>query len=148
MLPEYEGVYDISENSYSITDMSGLLLSCENYIKSLNLADLSFKLKCANQNDILGYIDLTTNKPEDRQKLVVSKVVPLKNHSTGEQFAYMLVTKSIGSGKNGTVNVMMDVFNANPVSENDVIHIKNKDTDMYQNKKGFWYLRRYEKIIM
>ena len=100
------------------------------------------------RNDFLNYIDLTTNKPEDRQKLVVSKVVPLKNRTTGEQFANMLVTKSIGSGKNGTVNIMMNVFNANPVSENDVIHIKNKDTDMYQNKKGFWYLRRYEKIIM
>ena len=134
--------------SYTITDINAILNEVESYIKSLNLSDLSFKLKCANQNDILGYIDLTTNKPEDRQKLVVSKVVPLKNRTTGEQFANMLVTKSIGSGKNGTVNIMMNVFNANPVSENDVIHIKNKDTDMYQNKKGFWYLRRYEKIIM
>jgi DNA polymerase III alpha subunit len=134
--------------SYTIADINAILNEVESYIKSLNLTDLSFKLKCANQNDILGYIDLTTNKPEDRQKLVVSKVVPLKNRTTGEQFANMLVTKSIGSGKNGTVNIMMNVFNANPVSENDVIHIKNKDTDMYQNKKGFWYLRRYEKIIM
>lgn len=134
--------------SYTITDIDGILTEVETYIKSLNLNDLSFKLKCANQNEILGYIDLTTNREEDRQKLVVSKVVPVKNKTTGEQFAYMLVTKSIGSGKNGSINVMRNVFDANPISENDVIFIRNRNTDMYKNQKGYWYLRRYEKIVV
>ena len=134
--------------SYTITDMDSILNEVEVYIKSLNLDDLSFKLKCANHNEILGYIDLTTNREEDRQKLVVSKVVPVKNKTTGEQFAYMLVTKSIGSGKNGSINVMRNVFDANPISENDVIFIRNRDTDMYKNKKGYWYLRRYERIVV
>ena len=134
--------------SYTITDIDGILAEVETYIKSLNLADLNFKLKCANHNEILGHIDLTTNREEDRQKLVVSKVVPVKNKTTGEQFAYMLVTKSIGSGKNGSINVMRNVFDANPISENDVIFIRNRDTDMYKNKKGYWYLRRYERIIV
>ena len=148
LFEEYKGKYDIEENVYNILDMCGLLTSCERYIKSLNLNDLSFKLKCANHNEILGYIDLTTNREEDRQKLVVSKVVPVKNKTTGEQFAYMLVTKSIGSGKNGSINVMRNVFDANPISENDVIFIRNRNTDMYKNQKGYWYLRRYEKIIV
>ncbi len=134
--------------SYTITDIDSILEEVETYIKSLNLNDLNFKLKCANHQEILGYIDLTTNKEEDRQKLVVSKVVPVKNKTTGEQFAYMLVTKSIGSGKNGSINVMRNVFDTNPISENDVIFIRNKNTDMYKNKKGYWYLRRYEKIIV
>jgi hypothetical protein len=134
--------------SYTITDIDSILNEVEAYIKSLNLDDLSFKLKCANHNEILGYIDLTTNREEDRQKLVVSKVVPVKNKTTGEQFAYMLVTKSIGSGKNGSINVMRNVFDANPISENDVIFIRNRNTDMYKNQKGYWYLRRYEKIIV
>ena len=134
--------------SYTITDIDGILDEVEAYIKSLNLDDLSFKLKCANHNEILGYIDLTTNREEDRQKLVVSKVVPVKNKTTGEQFAYMLVTKSIGSGKNGSINVMKNVFDANPICENDVIFIRNRNTDMYKNQKGYWYLRRYEKIIV
>ena len=134
--------------SYTITDIDSILNEVETYIKSLNLDDLSFKLKCANHNEILGYIDLTTNREEDRQKLVVSKVVPVKNKTTGEQFAYMLVTKSIGSGKNGSINVMRNVFDANPISENDVIFIRNRNTDMYKNQKGYWYLRRYEKIII
>jgi hypothetical protein len=134
--------------SYTITDIDGLLAEVEAYIKSLDLNDLSFKVKCANHQDILGYIDLTTNREEDRQKLVVSKVIPVKNRTTGEQFAYMLATKSIGSGKNGSINVMKNVFDANPISDNDVIFIRNKNTDMYKNNKGYWYLRRYEKIII
>jgi DNA polymerase III alpha subunit len=134
--------------SYTITDIDSILNEVEAYIKSLNLDDLSFKLKCANHNEILGYIDLTTNREEDRQKLVVSKVIPVKNKTTGEQFAYMLVTKSIGSGKNGSINVMRNVFDANPISENDVIFIRNRNTDMYKNQKGYWYLRRYEKIVV
>lgn len=134
--------------SYTITNIDGILREVEEYIKSLNLNDLSFKLKCANQQDILGYIDLTTNREEDRQKLVVSKIVPVKNRTTGEQFAYMLATKSVGSGKNGNINVMRSVFDANPISENDVIFIRNRNTDMYKNNKGYWYLRRYEKIII
>lgn len=134
--------------AYTITDMHGLLIECENYIKSLHIKDLDFKIKCANQKEILGYIDLTTNRPEDRQKLFVNKIIPLKNRATGEQFAYMLMTKSVGTGKNGSVNVMMNVFNANPVCENDVIEIKDKDRDMYKNRKGYWYLNRYERVVV
>lgn len=134
--------------SHTIMDMHGLLIECENYIKSLHIKDLSFKVKCANQKEILGYIDLTTNNPEDRQKLFVSKVVPLKNKSTGEQFAYMLVTKSIGTGKNSSVNVMTEVFDSNPIYEGDVIKIDNARTDMYKNKKGYWYLKKYERMVI
>ena len=78
----------------------------------------------------------------------MNKVIPLKNRATGEQFAYMLMTKSVGTGKNGSVNIMMNVFNANPVYENDVIEIKNKDRDMYKNRKGYWYLNRYERVVV
>ena len=122
-------------------------VECEEYIKSLGVYDFSFKEKMAIQLENLGFVNITTNKEEDRQKLIVSKIIPLKNRSTGNLFAYMLVTKSVGSGKNSSVNVMSEVFESNPIYENDVIYIRDRNTDMYQKKKGYWYLRKYERII-
>lgn len=134
--------------SYTITDMHGLLNDIEDYIKTVYVTDYDFKTKCKYQMDILGYIDLTTGREEDKQKLFVNKIIPLKNRTTGEQFAYMILTKSVGSGKNSSVNIMDKVFKSNPIAENDIILIKNKDTDMYKNKKGYWYVTRYKKISM
>lgn len=142
-LPEYEGVYDIYEKSYAITDMHGLLIACEDYIKSLNLKDLSYKLKCANQQEILGYIDLTTNNEEDRRKLMITKVVPLISKDSGEPWAYALFTKSVGSGKTSRLTLKANLYNNKPVRAMDIVYAKRVE----QNKSGYWYLWDYEYVL-
>ena len=143
LFKEYEGVYDIEENSYNISDMYGLLIACEDYIKSLNLKDLSYKLKCANQQEILGYIDLTTNNEEDRRKLMITKVVPLISKDSGEPWAYALFTKSVGSGKTSRLTLKANLYNNKPVRAMDIIYAKRVE----QNKSGYWYLWDYEYVI-
>lgn len=129
--------------SYTITDMHGLLIACEDYIKSLNLKDLSYKLKCANQQEILGYIDLTTNNEEDRRKLMITKVVPLISKDSGETWAYALFTKSVGSGKTNRLTLKAKLYNNKPVKSMDIIYAKRVD----KNDSGYWYLWDYEYVI-
>lgn len=129
--------------SYTITDMYGLLTACEDYIKSLNLKDLNYKLKCANQQEILGYIDLTTNKEEDRRKLLITKVVPLVSKQSGEAWAYALFTKSVGSGKTNRLTLKAKLYNNKPVKSMDIIYAKRVD----KNDSGYWYLWDYEYVI-
>lgn len=129
--------------SYTITDMHGLLIACEDYIKSLNLKDLSYKLKCANQQEILGYIDLTTNNEEDRRKLMITKVVPLISKDSGEPWAYALFTKSVGSGKTSRLTLKANLYNNKPVRAMDIVYVKRVE----QNKSGYWYLWDYEYVL-
>ena len=129
--------------SYTITDMHGLLIACEDYIKSLNLKDLSYKLKCANQQEILGYIDLTTNREEDRRKLLIIKTVPLISKDSGNPWAYALFTKSIGSGKSSRLTLRSNLYNNKPVKEMDIIYAKRVE----RNKSGYWYLWDYDYVL-
>lgn len=129
--------------SYTITDMHGLLTECEEYIRSLHLKDLDYKLKCANQQEILGYIDLTTNKEEDRRKLLITKVVPLISKGTDTAWGYALFTKSVGSGKTSRLTLKSKLYDSKPVKAMDVIYAKRVD----KNNSGYWYLWDYDYVI-
>lgn len=129
--------------SYTIKDMHGLLIECEKYIKSLNIKDLDYRLKCANQQEILGYVDLTTNKEEDRRKLLITKIIPLKSKKTGVPWAYALFTKSIGSGKTSRLTLKAELYKEKPIEEMDIIYARVVDKD----KSGYWYLWQYDYVI-
>lgn len=129
--------------SYTITDMHGLLIECEEYIKSLHLKDLDYKLKCANQQEILGYIDLTTNKEEDRRKLLITKVVPLISKGTDTAWGYALFTKSVGSGKTNRLTLKSKLYDNKPIKAMDIIYVKR----LKKNNSGYWYLWDYDYII-
>lgn len=128
--------------SYTITNMYGLLLTIEVYIKSLNLPDLDYKLKAAAQNDYLGYIDLTTNKEEDRRKLYILDVYELADHYKGGVWKYKIKTKSIGSGKVASLDISPSAMSKNPIRKGDIIYAANLDKD----KKGYWQLLAYKKL--
>lgn len=48
---------------------------------SLPINDFTFKEKVACCKEYLGFICITTNKEEDRRKLFVKQVVPLKKQT-------------------------------------------------------------------
>lgn len=74
--------------TYTITDITAILHECEDYIKSLNISEINLKVKMQNQLDILGYIDIKTGVPEDRRKLIVTDLVPLKSKTSGDVWGY------------------------------------------------------------
>ena len=127
---------------YTITDMDGLLNACEQAVRELNLPDLDLKIKIQNQIENLGYADVTTGKQEDRRKLLIEGVTPLKNKETGNSWGYALNAKSIGSGKTARLTVRERVYRDAPVRKGDIIFAK----DFRRNQKGYWYLTAYTRF--
>ena len=129
--------------SYTITDMRGLLEECEAHLRSLRIPDVEFRVKIQNQQEILGYIDLTTRKPEDRRKIIVTGLRPLTAAGENEPWGYAVFTRSIGSGKNARLTVRAKVFAKEPFQEMDVLYAD----ELSKNKSGYWYLDRYHRIF-
>lgn len=130
--------------TYTITDMKGLLLACERYIRESNLPDFDYKMKMANQLEHLGYVDLTTGKEEDRRKLVITDVYPMKSKDNGQIWGYAIKTKSIGSGKVGRMTVKTQLYDRKPIQQGEIIEVPM--TGLWKNKSGYWYLQEYAVI--
>ena len=128
--------------SYTITDMDGLLHEAEDTILSLGLEDVNYRVKMQNQLDILGYIELTTNKEEDRRKLIITDCVPLKGKNGGDVWGYAVFTRSIGSGKTARLTLRARQFNAKPIKKSDIIYAKN-----VAKERDYWYLYDYEMVV-
>ena len=129
--------------SFTIVDMDGLLGACEQYILSLNLNDLNLKAKMQNQLEVLGYVELTTNKEEDRRKLLVTDLVPLTAKNSTNPWAYAVFTKSVGSGKAARLTLRSKIFDRKPFRSGDIIYAQS----IAKEKSGYWYLYEYSIVI-
>jgi len=130
--------------TYKITDITNLMIALENHIKSLNIQDFNYREKMQNQLELLGYVDLITNKAEDRTKLLITDIRPLKGQYSDEPWGYAIFTKSIGTGKVGRLTVKSNLYKKNPIEKMDIIHINKSDID--KNKRGYWDLYNYNII--
>ena len=123
--------------SYKINDMNGLLKAIEEYVFSLHLEELPYRVKAANQNEILGYVDMTTQKEEDRRKLYLLDVRPLIGKwNAGKPWKYVFHCKSVGSGKVSQLSVTPYRYN-NTIAKalkGDIILAKH----VHKNEKGYW----------
>ena len=147
-----QGEYDLfcAERDEACRELvMGFLTDCEDFIKAQNLSDLSFAAKVANQLEILGDIDLTTGKEEDRHKLYVTDIYPLVAKKTGTVWAYSVKTKSIGRGKLGRWTIKAAKFDQEPVRKGDIIEFDPK-TGYYTDKKGdqtYYTLVEYQHVF-
>ncbi len=122
--------------SYTITDMDGLLDESEAYVRGLQIEDYDLQTKLKQQMDTLGYVDLTTNKPEDRRRLLVTEVYPLKSNKDGAVWGYAAFTRSIGTGKSARLTVRAGAYKSEPFKAGDIIYAHQ----VTKNKAGYWYL--------
>lgn len=118
-------------------DVMKCLYDCEKAVFAVGMQDLDMRVKIQNCVDILGYCDIRTGKEEDRRRLLVTEVFPLKTN--GALWAYRLATKSLGSGKTARVTVKTDLYNRRPINEGDIIYA----AELYKNKAGYWYISDY-----
>ena len=129
--------------SYKINDMDGLLKAIEEYVFSLHLEEFPYRVKAANQNEILGYVDMTTQKEEDRRKLYLLDVRPLIGKwNAGKPWKYIFHCKSVGSGKVSQLSVTPYRYNSTITKalKGDIILAKH----VHKNEKGYWELDDYE----
>lgn len=82
----------------------------------------------------------TTGKEEDRRKLFVLEVFPLKSSDNSKPWAYKIHTKSLGSGKEAFLILYANKFNPQLIKVDSLIYVSH----CHLNDKGYWYLDNYE----
>lgn len=126
--------------SYTFTSPEAVmqcLYDCEAEIRNARMNDLEMRVKIQNSLDILGYCDVQTGREEDRRKLLITELFPLKTN--GVLWAYRLSTKSLGSGKTARVTVKADIYNRRPINKGDIVYA----AELYKNNAGYWYISNY-----
>lgn len=136
-----KGVKGNELKSYTITDMDGLLVACEEQIRKLDVPDLTLKVKIQNSIDYLGYVGIQTGLPEDRRKLLITEVFPMRGQN-GVPWGYKVNTQSLGTGKQSSLTIPARIYAENQVAKGDIVYAEN----CYKNPKGYWYLNSYRKI--
>lgn len=77
----------------------------------------------------MGYTGYVSGKDNDRRKLFVKEVYPLKRKRDGVQFGYSIITQSIGSGVESRFTVFNKIYNNDPIKKDDIILCTNYDKD-------------------
>lgn len=127
--------------SYKIIDMDMILKEMEACVKKANMEDLSLTEKVKNFEEVAGYVGYTTGKEEDRRKLFITDLKPLKRKKDGKQFGYSFYTKSIGSGVESRFTVFNSMYNLIPVSKGDIVYCKS-----FSREGAFFTMKEYSKI--
>ena len=127
---------------YTLLDVMAVLREIEMMIKDIHMDDLGDIVKVKNFEEIMGFAGYVSGNSSDRRKLYIKEVFPLKNRTTGEQFGYSIITKSIGSGKEARFTVRNSVFKKSPIKKGDVIYCE----DYYKN--GIYFtMTKFHKIL-
>ena len=129
--------------SYTLLDIHSILRESEAVIKAAQMPDLSDIIKVRNFYDMLGYLGYISGKPEDRRKLYVTNVHPLRRRSDNKQFGYSVSTKSIGSGVEAKFTVSNSTFFKQNIAEGDIIYCKK-----YEKDRSYFRLLDYEKVVL
>lgn len=129
--------------SLHINDFPGLMKCVEQSVMNdSRLKGMGLAEKIDYQKEYLGYSDLVTNKEEDRRKIIVNGVFPAKRKSDGEIFAYNILARSVGSGKESRLTVFKKTFEGEKFSKGDILEAGN----ISKNSRGYWCLLDYKKI--
>lgn len=119
--------------SYTITDMDGLLIDMEQRVRDRHIEEYGFKQKMQWQNEYLGYVDLTTHKPEDRKKLFVMDIWALPDKFNGGIWKYNMNVKSIGTGNSCILSLPKNLYDNEPIKKGDIIKV-----EVFKDKRGYW----------
>lgn len=128
--------------SYNLSDVPAIMRECERAIKQAGMPDLSGLLKVRNFSDIMGYNGYASGKEDDRRKLYVKEVYPLKRKRDGKRFGYSVQTQSIGSGVESRFTVFNKTYTQDPIKKDDIILCIG-----YERDNGYFTLTGYKHIF-
>lgn len=127
---------------YTVVNMDGLLHDAETYIKGSGLNDLSVFMKAKNFKGIMGYAGYTSGNENDRNKLFITGVYPVRRKRDNAIFGYSVLTQSIGSGIESRMTVFKRRFEQDPIKEDDIIICKRWERD-----KIYFRMLDYEHLL-
>ena len=111
--------------SYTVLDVASAMNECEEVILGEKIDDLPESVKVRKFVEAMGYMGYVTGRDEDRRKLYVMDVKPIRSRKTGKIIGRSVFTKSIGSGKESRFTCWDRVFKENPVKPEDIIVCKS-----------------------
>ena len=124
---------------YTLLDIASIMRECEDMVKEQKMEDLSDVLKVRKFIEAMGYAGYVTGKEEDRRKLYVMDIKPIKKKATGKTIGKSVFTKSIGSGKESRFTIWNAKFDKRPIKKEDVIWCKS-----YSRDGSYFTLENYE----
>lgn len=127
--------------SYTLLDIDSILNEAEDAVMALHMDDLSDLLKVRNFADVMGYVGYVSGKEEDRRKLYILDVYPLVRRKDNKQFGYSVITKSIGSGKEGRFTVVNKLYDETPIGKGDIVYCKS-----FERNGQYFRLTSYDKV--
>lgn len=128
--------------SYTLLDVGSILRESEDAIKAVGMEDISDIIKVRNFADVMGYAGYISGKEEDRAKLYITGIKPVRRKSDGKQFGYSVFTQSIGNGRESRFTVKNRVFNKMPIKEKDLIRCK-----LWKRNGAYFEMLDYDLIV-
>lgn len=86
-------------------------------------------MKARNFNDIMGYAGYISGREEDRNKLYIKDVYPVRRKRDNAIFGYSVITQSIGNGKESRMTVFKNRYDEDPIKAGDIIICKRWERD-------------------
>lgn len=126
----------------TVTDYTTFYHALEDSVKRQNLPDFCMKAKIEKQMEVLGRIDVRTGREEDRYKLYISDVRPLKSKTSGNIWAYGVEALSLGTGNTQQLTVRAADYALKPIANGDIIETTYPG-GLYKNKNGYWNMTTY-----
>lgn len=108
--------------NYTLLDVRSILNECEEIVKAAGLPDMDDRAKVINFIEAMGYAGYSSGKPEDRKKLYVTGVSPLKRRRDDSVWAYAVEVVSVGSGRSCRFTVVKSKYLKDPIRESDLIY--------------------------
>lgn len=115
----------------------------EQVLKGEEIPDIDITEKIKLQKTYLGYVSLSSGKEEDRPKLYISSLKPLRKVGAKKPWGYKVSTISIGSGKEAEMTILEKTYQKNPVKQECIILTSFEGIS---KRNGYWYLFSYKKI--
>ena len=135
--------------SWTITDMQGLMDAInEVLITSENIPDMTLKKKIEYHKEYLGYVAISTGKPEDLRRLYITDMIPLmpKFGDSKEPWSYRIECISIGTGKSSVLYCKRGIYkHGAQFHKGDVIVIPKGGLHKEEAKNGqtYWQITLY-----
>lgn len=126
---------------------SAILENVEEYIKMMQISDLSFKDKIANDMEYTGSISTITGKEEDRPKLIIldkKMLISSRGKDAGKPWAVVITTQSLGSGIQSSMTIDYKLFCKDKFDIHDIIYMKK----WHKNNRGYFIVDSYERVIV
>ena len=134
-----------TEKLYKIIDCNAIMKELYSYYKTIYDEDLPVSEKIECQIEYMGYVDIRSDKPEDRLKLIVTDIKPLKAKKTGKVWTYITTCTSLFTGKTKELLINSKIFDKLPLKKYSIINTyPNAYEKSIYNGRENWHLLGYQ----